>query len=86
MAVGFFGGLLHWGLNTLFDKTYASSGGFAQAWYELTLYLGEWKDPTFSATLLPIIVILLFILFAPEKTDTQASRRFYRQLAGNASS
>jgi hypothetical protein len=35
---------------------------------------------------LPIIVILLFIILAPEKTETERGRLFYRQLAGTASS
>ena len=38
MAAGYAGGLLHWGLNTLYEGTEnATAGGFAQFWHDLSL-------------------------------------------------
>jgi Na+(H+)/acetate symporter ActP len=72
MVTGYGGGLLHWGLNTLFEGAEnANAGGFAQFWYELCQSLGEWRDPTFAATLVPLVVIPLVSLLRPEQ-DTMA--------------
>lgn len=81
IATGFFGGLIHWGLNTLFeDAQYATAGGFGQYWYELMQTLGEWRDPTFSATLIPLVVIGIWVLVAPEKEDSEIKQQFYLDL------
>ena len=81
IAIGFFGGLIHWGLNTLFEgKDYATAGGFGQYWHELMVGLGEWSDPTFSATLIPLAVILVMIVLNPEKEPTALSKQFYQDL------
>ena len=58
MATGFAGGLVMWLFNTLFGGAEnAAAGGFAQAWYELITFLGEWRDPSFLTLMLPLIVI-----------------------------
>ena len=58
MATGFAGGLVMWLFNTLFGGAEnATAGGFAQAWYELITFLGEWRDPSFLTLMLPMIVI-----------------------------
>ncbi len=82
IAAGFFGGLIHWGLNTLFEYTeYATAGGFGQYWHELMVGLGEWSDPTFSATLIPLVVILIMLVTHPEKETTPLAEQFYKDLA-----
>ena len=85
MVAGYFGGLAHWGLNTLYEGAEnAAAGGFAQFWYELCQTLGEWRDPTFAATLLPLIVIPLWSLLRPDTsvTDKENAGVFYPLLAG----
>ena len=50
--------LVMWLFNTLFGGAEnATAGGFAQAWYELITFLGEWRDPSFLTLMLPLIVI-----------------------------
>ena len=36
----------------------AEAGGFAQYWFEVCQFLGEWRDPSFLTLLLPLVVIL----------------------------
>ena len=81
MVAGYGGGLVHWGLNTLYEGAEnATLGGFPQFWYELCVSLGEWRDPTFSATLLPLLVIPLVSLFGATETDDELSGGFYTAL------
>ncbi len=81
IAIGFFAGLIHWGLNTWFEGAeYATAGGFGQFWHELMLSLGKWKDPTFTATLVPLAVILVLLFVFPEKEETELSKQFYADL------
>ena len=83
IAAGFFGGLTHWSLNTLYSNgIYQSGGGFPQFWYNLTFGLGEWSDPTFSATLIPLVVIIGFVLLAPDRAETSISKQFYLDISG----
>lgn len=82
MATGFAGGLIMWLFNTLFDGAEnATAGGFAQWWYELITYLGEWRDPSFLTLMLPLVVIPLVSLFGyrPENDDELAGT-FYQRL------
>ena len=61
----------------------ADVGGFAQTWYELCQYLGEWRDPSFLTLLLPVFIIPIFTLMFPAKNsavDTQMSATFYKDL------
>ena len=68
MVAGFAGGLIMWLFNTLFDGAEnATAGGFAQWWYELITYLGEWSYPSFLTLLLPLIVIPVVTLLYPNK-------------------
>jgi len=69
-------------LNTLFDGAEnAAAGGFAQFWYELTQFLGEWRDPSFLTLLLPLIVIPLISLLQPNTdADDAQSADFYLRL------
>jgi Na+/proline symporter len=84
IAAGFFGGLSHWGLNTLFANTqHQDAGGFGQFWYEFSHGLGEWSDPTFSATLIPLVVIVGFVIIAPEREKTLIAQKFYSDLGRN---
>ena len=82
MAAGFAGGLVIWLLNTLFDGVEnATVGGFAQWWYELITYLGEWRDPSFLTLLLPLIVIPVVTLIYPNKAaDNEHYDAFYNKL------
>ena len=82
MAAGFAGGLVTWLLNTLFDGVEnATVGGFAQWWYELITYLGEWSDPSFLTLLLPLIVIPVVTLIYPNKAaDNEHYDAFYNKL------
>ena len=85
MALGYGGGLLHWLLNTLYDGAeYATAGGFGQYWYDLMQSLGEWRDPTFTATLVPLLAIPLVSLLWPDpaEADDELSNEFYRVLKG----
>ncbi len=87
-AAAFFGilsgygcGLLHWVLNSLFDGAEnAARGGFPQFWYELQQSLGEWSDPTFSATLVPLVVIPVLVMLLPDRTDRTITDKFYFDL------
>ena len=80
---GYSVGLLHWGLNTLYKGAEnAASGGFSQYWYELQKDLGKWADPTFSATLIPLVVIPVLVMLFPDKTENAVSDRFYAELKG----
>ena len=82
MAAGFAGGLLSWLFNTLFDgPENAIAGGFAQWWYELINYLGEWRDPSFLTLFLPLILIpIISILFPNKEEDQEYSDSFYKKL------
>jgi Na+/proline symporter len=82
MLAGFVGGLGMWLLNYLFTGAEsATAGGFAQYWYELTLPLGEWRDPSFLTLLLPVIVIPLMVFLDPNKeVDDSQSNEFYTKL------
>lgn len=84
MISGYVGGLVHWGLNTLYEGAEnATAGGFAQYWYELCQALGEWRDPTFAATLLPLVLIPVLSLLRPESTESggRQAGEFYRLLS-----
>jgi Na+(H+)/acetate symporter ActP len=84
ILAGYLGGLLHWGLNTLFGGVeHASSGGFGQFWYQLCLDMGEWQDPTFSATIIPLIAIPLLTWFTQGEEDP-LQRPFYRDISGQS--
>lgn len=82
IVTGFSGGLLMWLFNTLFSGVEnATAGGFAQWWYERIQFLGEWRDPSFLTLLLPIIVIPVISLMAPNREDDQElSDAFYAKL------
>lgn len=79
---GFAAGLVTWLLNTLFDgPENATVGGFAQSWYEMITFLGEWRDPSFLTLLLPMIVIPIMSLMEPNAAEDQAqSEDFYLRL------
>jgi Na+/proline symporter len=65
-AAGFCGGMIMWLFNTLFDGAEnATVGGFAQWWYELITYLGEWSDPSFITLVVPLILIPAITLIYP---------------------
>ena len=82
MVVGFAGGLIMWLLNTLFGGAdNASAGGFAQWWYELVSFLGEWRDPSFLTLMLPLIIIpTLTLLWPNADADEEVSKKFYQRL------
>jgi Na+/proline symporter len=82
IVTGFGGGLLMWLLNRSFEGVEnANSGGFAQFWYELCQSLGEWRDPSFVTLLLPLMVIPLITLLAPNtKEDARQYEAFYGKL------
>jgi SSS family solute:Na+ symporter len=82
MVIGFTGGLVMWLFNTLFgDAENAAAGGFAQWWYELVSYLGEWRDPSFLTLLLPLVIIPVLTLLKPNAdADQEISEKFYARL------
>lgn len=82
MLVGFVSGLLMWFLNNSFSGAEnADVGGFAQSWYELCQFLGEWRDPSFLTLLLPLFTIpLVTILFPDKEPDADMSATFYKSL------
>ncbi len=82
IAAGFGGGLIMWLFNTLFDGAEnATAGGFAQWWYELITYLGEWSDPSFLTLLLPLIVMPVVTLLYPNTAaDNEHHDAFYGKL------
>jgi SSS family solute:Na+ symporter len=82
ILLGYGGGLLHWSLNTLFDGTESSTaGGFAEYWYGLLQSLGEWGDPTFSATLIPLFVIpILTMIYPDDHENSEYAQSFYKTL------
>ena len=82
MAAGLAGGLIMWLFNSLFDGVEnATAGGFAQWWYELITYLGEWRDPSFLTLLLPMIVIpVVTLLFPNTVADNEHHDAFYSTL------
>ncbi|HAJ76836.1 MAG TPA: hypothetical protein DCM64_10315 [Gammaproteobacteria bacterium] len=82
MAAGFVGGLAMWLFNTLYAGVEnATAGGFAQWWYELIEYLGEWRDPSFITLLVPLITIPVLTLLMPNKeSDQQRYDEFYKKL------
>lgn len=81
MVTGYAGGLMHWGLNTLYEGVEnANAGGFAQFWYELCQDLGEWRDPTFTATLIPLLLIPLVTLLRSGNEQDELSEGFYAML------
>lgn len=82
MLTGFAAGLVTWLLNTLFDgPENATAGGFAQSWYEMITFLGEWRDPSFLTLLLPMIVIPIMSLMEPNVAeDKPQSDDFYLRL------
>ena len=82
MAAGFFGGAVVWLFNTLFDgPENADANGFAQWWFELIAYLGEWRDPSFVTLLLPLIIIPVFTILFPNKDkDNENFETFYGKL------
>ena len=80
MAAGYAGGLLHWGLNTLYEGSEnAGAGGFAQFWHDLSQSLGEWRDPTFTATLVPLFLIPVVSLLGSGKGQDELADGFYAQ-------
>ena len=82
MALGFAGGLLVWLLNSLFGApSNAAAGGFAQWWFEVITFLGEWRDPSFVTLLVPIIVIPVFtFLFPNSEKHNEHFESFYTKL------
>ncbi len=85
MLSGYGIGLAHWGLNTLYDGAdYAATGGFPQFWYEWFHRLGEWADPTFTATLIPLAVVPILSILLPDAEEYRTSAAFYEVLAGKA--
>ncbi len=82
ILAGYVTGLLHWSLNTLFDGAeFATAGGFPQFWYESIHVLGEWSDPTFSATLIPLVVIPVLTLLYPDTLEgNEQAKAFYTTL------
>lgn len=84
MLIGFISGLLMWLLNNWYSGAEnADVGGFAQTWYELCQYLGEWRDPSFLTLLLPVFTIPIFTLMFPAKdsaADIEISATFYKDL------
>jgi solute:Na+ symporter, SSS family len=82
MLLGFASGLLMWLLNNWYSGVEnADVGGFAQYWYELCQYLGEWRDPSFLTFMLPVFIIPLVTLMFPAKTDdAQLRDSFYKKL------
>ena len=82
MALGFAGGLLVWLLNSLFGApSNATAGGFAQWWFEVITFLGEWRDPSFVTLLVPIIVIPVFtFLFPNSEKHNEHFEPFYTKL------
>lgn len=84
MLCGFAGGLGMWILNRSFEGVEnANAGGFAQTWYELCQFLGEWRDPSFLTLLIPMIVIPVVTLLWPKKeqvADKEQSDQFYTRL------
>ena len=82
MASGFAGGLLVWLLNSLFGApSNAAAGGFAQWWFELITFLGEWRDPSFVTLLVPMIVIPVFtFLFPNSEKHNEHFESFYIKL------
>ena len=82
MALGFAGGLLVWLLNSLFGApSNAAAGGFAQWWFEVITFLGEWRDPSFVTLLVPIIVIPVFtFLFPNSEKHNEHFEPFYAKL------
>ncbi len=85
ILAGYSCGLLHWILNTLYKGAEnAATGGFSQFWYELQRDLGKWSDPTFSATLIPLVVIPALVLLYPDTTERSISEKFYADLQKKA--
>ncbi|MEC7550147.1 MAG: hypothetical protein VX536_04070, partial [Pseudomonadota bacterium] len=82
MATGFAGGLVMWLFNTLFGGAEnATAGGFAQAWYELITFLGEWRDPSFLTLMLPLIVIpAVSLMGSRPHGDEERAESFYVRL------
>lgn len=82
MATGFAGGLVMWLFNTLFGGAEnATAGGFAQAWYEMIAFLGEWRDPSFLTLMLPLIVIPAVSLMGSRPDgDEERAESFYVRL------
>lgn len=82
ILIGYSGGLAHWLLNTLFTgASSANAGGFAQYWYDLMAGLGEWSDPTFSATLIPLIMIpILTFIYPDDHENSEYAANFYKTL------
>ncbi len=76
---GYATGLAHWSLNSLFGgEEYAAAGGLPQFWYELHHTMGAWAEPTFSATLIPLVVIPIITLLKPDNhEESDQARRFY---------
>ncbi|PCJ26251.1 MAG: hypothetical protein COA96_05780 [SAR86 cluster bacterium] len=81
ILTGFVGGLTMWILNRSFaGAENADVGGFAQFWYEICQFLGEWRDPSFLTLLIPIVVIPLITVLSPRKDDQERSDEFYSKL------
>jgi len=82
ILLGFVAGLLMWLLNNWYSgEENADVGGFAQYWYELCQYLGEWRDPSFLTLLLPVFVIPVLSILCPAKDeDLEQSKIFYKKL------
>jgi len=57
-----------WFLNRSFSGIEnAEAGGFAQYWFEVCQFLGEWRDPSFLTLLLPLVVIPVVTLLSQSK-------------------
>ncbi|MEH6909080.1 MAG: sodium:solute symporter family protein [Oceanicoccus sp.] len=83
ILAGYGGGLLHWGLNTLFeDSNNSLAGGFPQFWYELCQSMGEWQDPTFSATIIPLVAIPVLTFIYTEANSSPIKDKFYQDIRG----
>lgn len=82
ILTGFVGGALMWFFNRSFAGIEnAEAGGFAQYWFEVCQFLGEWRDPSFLTLLLPLVVIPVVTLLFPEQDeDTERTEAFYLKL------
>jgi len=83
MASGFFGGLLMWLFNVLFDgPENATAGGFAQWWHEIYNQIGAWSDPAFATFFFPMIVVPLFTIIFPNTEEEDENKDAFYGILG----